>query len=131
MARSPVAPVVSDDGVITWLLERGGGTIRSDDDGVTWTTADGGGAISPIANVLVELPGGVLVTIGNSHPRVVERWRPHVGDTSGPPLPYEPNGVSYAPFRDTYYVWRFDCDFTTDNPIAPDAIMRWDAGGSP
>ena len=129
---SPIAggPVVSEDGTITWLLDRGGGTIRSDDDGQTWAIADSGGVIVPTATTLVQLPTGVMVTIGNSN-LLASNDGGVTWETLGPALPYQPNGVTYAPLRDTYYIWRFSCDFTADNPIAPDAVMRWDVGGDP
>jgi hypothetical protein len=123
-------PVVSEDGVITWLLDRGGGTIRSDDDGRTWATTSAGGAIATTATNLAELPDDVLVTIGSQN-LVASEDGGLTWTAVGPALPYVPNGVTYAPLRDAYYIWRSDCSFTTDNPIAPDSIMRWDVGGSP
>jgi hypothetical protein len=42
----------------------------------------------------------------------------------GPALPYTPNDLAYAAGEGAFYVSRFDCSFTDDNPIAPDAIMR-------
>jgi photosystem II stability/assembly factor-like uncharacterized protein len=123
------APLVHDDGAITWLLDRGGGTARSSDDGLTWATADSRGAIAPVANTLVEMPDGALVTIGNGS--LVTSSDGGVNWFNlGPGLPYQPSGVTYAPTRDAFYLWRFDCN-SDDNPIPPDAVMRWDVGGTP
>ncbi len=49
----------------------------------------------------------------------------------GQPYPpdYIPTGLDYSPFRKAFYIWRFDCDFTTDNPIQPDSILRMDFDG--
>jgi photosystem II stability/assembly factor-like uncharacterized protein len=123
------SPVVAGDGSITWLLDHGGGVIHSVDNGLTWARVDSGGAIAPLSNTLVLLPGGALLTIGNGALIASDnggvKWH-----TVGPALPYEPNGATYAPSRHVYYVWRSACDFTTNDPVAPDAIMRWDAGGA-
>ena len=118
------APLVVG-GTIWWLMELGGGVISSADGGATWTEMPANGEIYKYAVSLLGLPDGRLATIGEQHVVVSgdggTTWTP-----VGSPLPYTPNGLVYSPFRDAFYVWRFDCSFTTDNPIAPDAIMRLD-----
>jgi hypothetical protein len=118
------APLIVD-GMITWLLRGGGGLITSSDGGLTWSETASGGEIYQYAEDLVHLPDGQLATLGGSNVVVSDdggaSWSP-----VGPPLPYTPNGLTYSPFRNAFYVWRFDCDFSTDNPIPPDAIMRWE-----
>jgi photosystem II stability/assembly factor-like uncharacterized protein len=115
-------PVVHD-GKISWLMELGGGLVTSDDDGETWTAAPANGAIAVVALQLVALPDGSLATISNDHViRTTDdgaTWQP-----VGPPVPYPPQGIAYSAGEETFYVSRYDCNFTDDNPVPPDGILR-------
>lgn len=101
-----------------------GGPERSvsDDDGATWAEA---GAAWPSFNAasLIELADGRFVTFGNASLLISDNqegsW-----EEFGPALPYEPNGVTFSPDIQAFYIWRFDCNFDTDNDIPADAIMR-------
>jgi len=120
-AVSGPALVAKSDGAIYWLLDQGNGIIRSTDKGLSWQTVIGPGQIAPGATSLLELPDGRLATFGTSvivsanHGRT---WQP-----VGPPLPYLPRGLVYAPFRGAFYIWHFDCN-AGENPVRSDAIMR-------
>ena len=41
-----------------------------------------------------------------------------------PAMPYTPTGIVYSPSRKAFYAWLFDCAFTGDAAVKPDAIMR-------
>jgi photosystem II stability/assembly factor-like uncharacterized protein len=114
-------PLAASDGAIHWLLEEGAGLITSTDGGATWTEVDVPG-VGKYAGSLLELPDGRFATFGSRVLLSNDRgatWQP-----VGPELPYEAVGLAYSPFRKAFYVWRFDCDLTTDNPIPADAIMQ-------
>ena len=41
-------------------------------------------------------------------------------------MPINPLGMIYSPFRKAFYIWHFDCDFSTTDPVQPNSIMRLD-----
>jgi photosystem II stability/assembly factor-like uncharacterized protein len=115
-------PMVSRrDGSLYWTLENGG-VAKSTNAGVTWTQVTRAGTISPTASQVVQLPNGNLAAVGNSQVIVSAddggTWR-----AVGPGMPYAPNGFTYSPFRNAFYIWHFDCSFTTNDAIPPTAIM--------
>jgi photosystem II stability/assembly factor-like uncharacterized protein len=117
-------PLVSADGSLTWLMRSGGGVLRSTDGGTTWTELPSG-AIDRNAEDLVQLPDGRIATLGGG--TIVASADAGATWTSiGAALPYPPSGLAYAPLRQAFYIWKFDCDFSSDNAIPADAIMRLD-----
>jgi photosystem II stability/assembly factor-like uncharacterized protein len=118
--------VSSGDGRISWLLYDGGGMITSDDGGATWAQLTSWGPVGGDAGSLSELPDGQLATLGPSNV-VVSDDRGATWRAIGPSLPYEPTGLTYAPFQHAFYVWRLYCDLTRDrNPVIAESIMRLD-----
>lgn len=116
-------PVIStSDGAMYWLLERGAGVIRSDDFGATWIVVNQSAPFATYPASLVQLGGGQLAALGSSSVLVSSdlgaTWNP-----VGPPLPYQPMGLAYAPYRQMLYIWQHTCD-SGSNPIADDAILR-------
>ena len=116
--------VAKSDGAIYWLLDRGGGMIKSTDQGTTWQVVTRTGPISSSASSLIELPDGQLATYGASV--ILSKDHGVTWQSIGPPLPYTPTGMVYAPFRKAFYVWRFDCNFGGDTSVKADAIERLD-----
>ena len=116
-------PLITADGAIYWVLESTNQIITSDDNGATWAVVNADDSGAPRATSLIELPGGVFAALGDT--AIIESsdegrtWR-----TVGPPLPFAPAGMTYSAAAEAFYVWRFDCDFSTDDPIQPDSIMR-------
>ena len=119
-----VGPVIDTAGKLRWLRQNGEGVITSTDGGVTWTTKLGGGVLARQAVELVPLPDGSIASW--SPQRVVvsvddgQTWR-----GQGPALPYEPMGVAYST-TGTFFVYRWECDFNTNNDVDPDTILRLD-----
>ena len=64
------------------------------------------------------------MTIGADHVDPVDGRRRRRGATSVRHCPYEPTAVAYAAGEQAFYVARFDCSFTDDNPVKPDSILR-------
>jgi hypothetical protein len=120
------SPLRTFDGrSIYWMLELGAGVIKSTDDGETWTLAsDQEFDRSP--GSLIQLPDGRLAALGTTHVMVSDESGA-VWNTIGPALPYDAVGVAYAAFRQKFYVWRFDCNPGTNNPILEDSIMTLEA----
>jgi photosystem II stability/assembly factor-like uncharacterized protein len=109
------------DGSMFWMLSGGRGMAASTDAGATWTVTPTT-AISPSADNFVVLPDGRFAAISDHH--VITSadhgasWR-----TVDAPLPYDPNGLAYSPFRNRFYIWRFECE-TGANPVLADSIMQ-------
>ena len=113
--------ISSEDGKIYFLAE-GGGLISSDDDGVTWDRIGSPAQVPPVTwPVLIQLPDGRFVS---TQPAGLYISADGVRWTFLAPVPYEPVGLAYSPSRKMFYIWKFDCSFTTDNAIPADAIMR-------
>ncbi len=115
------------DGVLYWFLESVKGIIGSIDNGQTWTLITPKSATVPTASpsAILELPDARLASISGD--RVIISADHAASWTAvGPPIPITPSGMIYSPFRKAFYVWHFDCDFSTADPIQPDSIMRLD-----
>jgi photosystem II stability/assembly factor-like uncharacterized protein len=113
------------DGALYWQLERINGIIVSHDDGQSWALIPPKTEILPTLATLVELHDGSLASISNDRvvvsPDQGASWVP-----IGPPLPITPSGIVYSAYRKAFYVWHFDCDLATDDPILANSIMRLD-----
>jgi photosystem II stability/assembly factor-like uncharacterized protein len=115
-------PVVSDEDGKIYFLAEGGGLISSSDDGVTWERVSSSAQLPPVTwPVLIQLPDG---RFASTRPEGLFLSADGVKWTFVAPLPYEPVGLAYAPYRKLFYIWKFDCSFTTDNAIPADAIMK-------
>ena len=117
-------PLRTSDGRIYWMREGGTGLLTSEDDGLTWTEIPST-SISPDAPALLELPDGRLVTISDST-LIISEDRGLSWAGFGPALPYTPTGLTYAPNEGAFYIWRFDCAFSEDNPVRERTIVRLD-----
>jgi hypothetical protein len=115
-------PLWASDGTIYWA-EEGGGIVMSTDEGMTWTeiaNSSTAGTLRPL-----ELPDGRIVSAQQQNiviaPPKGTTWK-----TIGSPMPYAPNGMSYSPFRNAFYIWYFTCSGT--NAVPSDGFMQfgWD-----
>jgi photosystem II stability/assembly factor-like uncharacterized protein len=119
-----VGPVIDTAGKLRMLRQNGEGVITSTDGGVTWTQKTGGGVLSRQAVEIVPLPDGSIASW--SAQRVVvssddgETWR-----GQGPALPYEPMGLAYST-TGTFFVYRWECDFNTNNDVDANTVLRLD-----
>jgi hypothetical protein len=118
-------PVVTKTGAMFWVLEGGKGIITSTDAGVTWTLVNPTAVVSPAAGGLLELPDGRFAAVGGNIVVVSDdhgvSWH-----SVGPATPFTPTGIIYSAFRKAFYIWHYDCDLSTANPVKPNAIMRLD-----
>jgi photosystem II stability/assembly factor-like uncharacterized protein len=110
-------PLRASDGSLYWLLMADRGLIRSTDDGKTWTQVCGGGVLK--ASRLIELPEGKLVaTAGKSIKISSDHGATWTAILS--PTPAQPAGIVYAPARQSFYIWYWDCK----DIVATNAIWR-------
>jgi hypothetical protein len=119
-----IGPAIATEGKLRWLLYEGAGVITSTDGGVTWTAKSGGAVVARSATRLVALPDGSIATWADSFVVVSTddgaTWR-----RFGPATPYTPMGLAYSS-TGTFFVFRYECDFNTDNAVDPDSILRLD-----
>jgi hypothetical protein len=120
-------PLSASDGAIYWAAE-GGGIFKSTDQGQSWTMPASSGAAGTVRPF--ELPDGRIVS-AQQQSIVVSADHGSTWSTVGEPMPYVPNGLSYSPFRNAFYIWYFTCSFAADaaaNDIPEDAIEQsgWD-----
>ena len=113
------APLRASDSSIYWPLMYDRGVIRSTDEGLTWTQVCGSGTIK--GSRIVELPEGQLAAIGGKGIKVSSdhgaTWRPVLE-----PTPIQPAGLVYAPSRQAFFVWQWDCG----GKVLTNAILRHD-----
>ena len=96
------------NGGLFWMLDGGRGLLKSTDQGASWKGVSGSRPFAPLVADLIEMPDGRLAAAGRTV--VVSDdggvgWKP-----IGPPLPIEATGLAYAPGRQAFYAWKFDCD---------------------
>jgi photosystem II stability/assembly factor-like uncharacterized protein len=112
-------PLVAADKSIYWPLMYDRGVIRSTDQGQTWTQVCGSGVIK--ASRIIELPDGKLAAVGNKNIKVSSdhgtTWTPVLEST-----PIQPSGVVYAPARQAFFIWNWDCG----NKVLTNAVWRHD-----
>ena len=113
------AALSASDGSIYWPLMYDRGVIRSTDQGRTWTQVCGGGTIK--GSHLIELPDHKLAAIGGKGIKVSAdhgaTWTPVLV-----PLPIQPSGLIYAPLRQAFFVWQWDCG----DKVLTNAVYRHD-----
>jgi photosystem II stability/assembly factor-like uncharacterized protein len=112
-------PLVASDGTIYWQLMYDRGVLRSTDQGQTWLQACGYGVIR--GSHLIELPDGRLAAVGGKCVKVSSdqgaTWT-QVAD----PAPIQPAGLVYAPARQAFFIWQWDCG----KQVLTNAIFRCD-----
>lgn len=100
------APLSAGDGSIYWQLASDRGVIRSTNQGQTWTQMCGPGVIK--GSQIIELPDGKLAATGGKNIKVSSdqgaTWMPVCE-----PMPVPPAGVIYAPARQAFFIWHWDC----------------------
>jgi hypothetical protein len=121
-------PLVAGD-TIYWLRSGGAGIVVSHDAGKTFQPA--AGRIGGNPKSLIMLDESRLVTVGEGSLLLSAdegaTWTPF-----GPPLPYQPWGVTYSAERGAFYIWVFTCDFSgAGNPVQPGQILRYEAVADP
>ena len=111
------APLKASDGSIYWPIAYGRGLIRSTDQGQTWTQVCGPGVIK--GSQIIELPDQRLATVAGKGLKVSSdrgtTWTP-----VGEPTPVQPAGVIYAPVRQAFFIWNWDCG----NKVLTNAVWR-------
>jgi photosystem II stability/assembly factor-like uncharacterized protein len=119
-----VGPVIDTAGKLRLLQQNGAGVITSTDGGVTWTAKPAGGVLAQQAVELLALPDGSIASWSPTGVVVSaddgQRWR-----RLGPNTPYEPKGLAYSA-TGSLYVYRWECDFNSDNPVGANSILRLD-----
>lgn len=116
-------PLVATNGTIYW--NNGGSLLKSTNQGLTWTSVGSGlQGVPPI-----QLPDGRLASLGGGSIVISANegasWTPIT-----PPTPFAPAGLIYAPRRQAFFIWKWDCG----GVVLPDAIQRLDypiAGTAP
>ncbi len=113
------AALSASDGSFYWMLASDRGAIRSTDQGRTWTQVCGSGVIKGLH--LIELPDGKLAAVADKHIKVSAdhgaTWTPLLD-----PMPVQPAGVIYAPARQAFFIWNWNCK----ERVLTNAIWRHD-----
>ncbi len=113
------APLSASDGSIYWTLASDRGAIRSTDQGQMWTQVCGSGAIK--GSHIIELPDGKLATVAGKGIKVSAdhgaTWTAVMA-----PTPVQPAGLIYAPARQAFFIWNWDCG----NKVLTNAVWRHD-----
>ena len=110
-------PLVTADGTIYWVLEKGG-MIVSTDQGATWTEKP-----SQVAGSLglLQLPDGRFAAFGGEQ-IVLSEDQGTTWTSLGVAVPYAPLGLAYSAGHQSFYIWRFDCG-PDAVPVGADNIM--------
>jgi hypothetical protein len=112
-------PLSASDGSVYWPLLYDRGVIRSTNQGRLWTQVCGPGVIK--GSPMIELPDNRLVAVAGKGLKVSSdrgaTWTPVLA-----PTPIQPAGVIYAPARQSFFIWQWDCG----NAVLTNAVWRHD-----
>jgi photosystem II stability/assembly factor-like uncharacterized protein len=99
-------PLRTTDGSIYWPVVYDRGLLRSTDQGLNWTQVCGNGVLK--GSRIIELPDGKLAMNGGKNIKVSSdrgtTWTPVCE-----PMPGSPAGLIYAPARQSFFIWYWDC----------------------
>ncbi len=116
--------VVESEHAIYWLLDGQQGMIRSIDDGLTWNLLTSGPGSGNSKSVFA-LPDGRLATVGGGGV-ITSADQGQSWQQLGPPLPYDPHGLTFSASLNAFFAWHFDCPGPNVVPVADDSIVRLD-----
>jgi photosystem II stability/assembly factor-like uncharacterized protein len=116
-APAAALPLRASNGTIYWSLIYDRGLIKSADQGRTWTQTVQGGTLKTVHPI--ELPDGRIVAVG-ARTLMISSDEGSTFTTLGAPLPFVPNSITYSPYRNAFFIERFDCG----NAVLADAISR-------
>jgi hypothetical protein len=122
---------------IYWVLynpemDDSGGVVKSTDDGVNWTLLSGSGGVLSTQQGISVLPNGTLATLGvcgivlsKDSGNTWWSWGPQLTTADLSPGSSTISGIIYAPRRQTFYVWQFQCYSGPDagNPVTSNDIL--------
>jgi hypothetical protein len=93
--------------------------IRSTDRGATWAQVCGNGALK--GSRIIELPDRRLAGVAGKGIKVSAdhgaTWT-----AVAEPTPAQPAGVVYAPARQAFFIWNWDCG----GKVLTNAVLRYD-----
>ena len=99
-------PLRATDGSIYWPVAYDRGLLRSTNQGQTWKQVCGSGVLK--GSRIIELPDGKLAMNGGKNIKVSAdqgtTWTPVCE-----PVPGSPAGLIYAPARQSFFIWYWDC----------------------
>jgi len=112
-------PLSASDGSIYWQLVYDRGLIRSTNQGQAWTQVCGGGVIK--GSRIIELPDGRLAVNGGKNIKVSSD---HGASWTAvcEPTPVPIAGLIYAPARQAFFIWHWDCK----DKVLTNAVWRHD-----
>lgn len=119
-------PLTASDGTIYWPLMYDRGLLRSTNQGQTWVQACGYGVIK--GEHVIELPDGRLAAAGGKCVKVSSD-KGSTWTQAGEAIPVQPAGLVYAPARQAFFIWHWDCG----PKVLSNAVFRCDypvAGGA-
>jgi len=99
-------PLIASDGSIYWQRLWGGGLLRSVDKGNTWQQVS-----NAVKSNVVEFPGGRLAGT-NGNQLVVSADSGVTWTAFGPPIPFNPNGITYSAKDDCFFAWQLSDNMT-------------------
>jgi len=116
-ASAAALPLWASDGTIYWSLIYDGGLIKSSDQGRTWTQTIKGNTLK--TGHPIELPDGRIVAPGPST-LMISADHGVSFQPLGEPMPFNPNSITYSPFRNAFFIEQFDCGMA----VVANAISR-------
>ncbi|HEY2731960.1 MAG TPA: hypothetical protein VGK52_18590 [Polyangia bacterium] len=117
-ASAAALPLWASDGTIYWSLIYDHGLIVSSDQGRTWTQTIQGGTLK--TGHPIELPDGRIVAQGGQT-LMISTDKGETFKPLGTVLPFNPNSISYSPYRNAFFIEQFDCG----NAVVANAVSRF------
>lgn len=116
-APAAALPLWASDGTIYWSLIYDRGLIKSTDQGKSWTQPIMGNMLK--TGHPIELPDGRIVT-QSGKTLMISADKGATFQPVGETLPFNPNSISYSPYRNAFFIEQFDCG----NAVVAHAISR-------